>query len=76
MATAVSSLVVTESSLASGTSFTGVIVIETVAESVPPLPSSTSKTKLSAPLKLMLGVYVRSGAVPDSVPLAGGVVTV
>ena len=55
IATAVSSAVVAVSATATGTSLTDVTVTNTVAVSVTP-PDVTVYVKLSAPLKLRLGV--------------------
>src|SRR5439155_143076 len=61
---------------ATGASFTFVIVIVTVATADVSEPSFTLKVKLTVPKKFVAGVYVRLGAVPLNVPLAGWVSTV
>ncbi len=58
-------------SCATGKSFTAFTVMDTVPASVPPFPSSTWNTNPSAPLKFVLGTYVRDGKTPESVPLTG-----
>ncbi len=50
---------------------TGLTVIEIVAVFESTVLSLTVKVKLSVPLKFEFGVYVRSGAVPDSDPFEG-----
>ena len=79
MATGVSSSVVTDAALATGSSLTGSTVMVTLALSVPPLPSSTVKVKTSAPLKLPFGEYVHAVPEHNAEPLKGpvtGAVTV
>ena len=76
MGKAVSSVVVKFWATATGTSLTGLTVIETVAMAEFAVPSFTRKVKLSAPMKFEVGVKVTFGAVPLRVPLAGCVRTV
>ena len=59
------------SAVKTGASLTEVIVIETVAGAESTVPSLTLKVKLAAPVKLAVGVKVRFGAVPLSVPFTG-----
>ena len=66
-AVAVSSFVETFWALATGASLIGVIVMLTVTTAESTVPSLTRKVKLSAPLRLAVGVKVRLGAVPLSV---------
>src|SRR3989337_2157917 len=61
--------------LATGGSFTGVTVMLTVAGADVSDPSVVVKVKLSLPLKLGTGVYVRAGTDPVSVPCAGPLTT-
>jgi hypothetical protein len=55
-----------------GASLTGRTVSVTVAGSDGCAASATRKTKASAPWKSGSGAKVRSGAVPESTPCAGG----
>ena len=67
---ALSSFVLTDCAVATGSSFTSLMVIAIVADAdVAPSSSVTVNVKLSLPLKLLLGVYVKFGAVPVTLPL-------
>src|SRR5947207_2455421 len=51
------------------------MLIDTVAIGESTVPSLTLNVKLSAPVALRLGVYVKLGAVPDKTPLVGDTTT-
>ena len=71
----VSSTTVLDCGSAIGTSLTEATEMLTSASSESTKPSLTRKLKLSLPLKFSTGVYVRVGAVPESVPCEGLAVT-
>jgi hypothetical protein len=71
IATAVFLFVVTDWLFAEGMSLTAVTLMFTVEMFESLLPSLTLNVKLSEPLKLCAGAYVKDGPVPDSVPCAG-----
>jgi len=73
---AVSSAVETDCAVAVGASLPGFTVMEIVAAALVSVASLAVNVKLSAPLKLRSGVYVRFGATPLNVPFAGCVTTV
>ena len=57
--------------MATATSFTFVITIDTVDTDEVRPAATTRKVKLSAPVRFKVGVYVSAGAVPLSTPLVG-----
>ena len=73
---AVSSSVVTDCATATETSFTAVMLIETVASTESLAPSFTLKVNESPPVAFAVGVYTKFGAVPLKAPLVGPVTTV
>ena len=64
-------IVVIDRATATGTSFTAIMLIDTVATTESTVPSFTLKVNESFPLTFAFGVEVRFGTVPLSTPFVG-----
>lgn len=67
----VSSSIWVVKSLAIGASLVEPVVMVTLASAESAKPSLAMKVKVSEPEKLVFGVYVRFGAMPERVPFCG-----